>query len=190
MKKIAGILLAAGSSQRFGSNKLITPLIKNEPMVLTAAKKLRDATDSLTIVVRPGDITLNNLLGSINSNIIENPNANQGMGTSLAAGIRANTDVDGWLIALADMPYINVATYNALMEQLRQNASIVTPVYKGQRGHPVGFASSWHSHLIACTGDKGARDLLNANKNIITSVETDDAGILRDIDTPDDMNYS
>jgi len=118
----------------------------------------------------------------------------RGMGATLAAGIRSGVDeappsglehLDGWLIALADMPYIHPNTIRAIAGGLTSPDAIVAPSYQGQRGHPVAFGSALTPRLSALDGDIGARDLLISGH--ITIVDVDDAGIVRDIDTPDDL---
>ena len=113
--------------------------------------------------------------------------ADEGMGTSLAAGINATSSADGWLIALADMPWMQPATITALVNQLKNGASMVAPVYQGQRGHPVGFSARWQQPLQELSGDKGARDLLANYPAELELLTTGDAGILKDIDHPQDL---
>jgi molybdenum cofactor cytidylyltransferase len=110
------------------------------------------------------------------------------MGTSLAAGVNATSDATGWLIALADMPWLQAATINVLADRLNSGASIVAPVYNGRRGHPVGFSSRWKNELQCLSGDRGARDLITAHGNELVLFTTEDAGVLMDVDHPQDLN--
>jgi molybdenum cofactor cytidylyltransferase len=109
------------------------------------------------------------------------------MATSIAAGVQAASQSDGWLIMLADMPWVQAKTIELLKEELLAGASIVAPVYRGQRGNPVGFSARWRDNLLALRGDTGARELLSQNPHELTLLETDDQGVLLDVDFPDDL---
>ena len=101
--------------------------------------------------------------------------------------INATAHADGWLIMLVDMPWIQPSTISAVTDRLKNGASIFAPVYAGQRGHPVGFSSRWLQPLRDLCGDKGGRDLIADNSDVVELLATDDAGILKDIDFPHDL---
>ena len=184
---IVGILLAAGSSSRFGSDKLLHPLADATPLGLAAARRLRPACDRVLAVVRPGSDRLADLLAAEGFELVVSADARLGMGHSLAAGVRAAADAAGWIIALADMPYIAPASYGHVATALRAGGSIVVPEYRGRRGHPVGFAHQWGEQLTALTGDEGARRIVTAFPEAIVRCETDDPGIVRDVDQMADL---
>ncbi|MBT8118755.1 MAG: nucleotidyltransferase family protein [Gammaproteobacteria bacterium] len=189
MTGVTGILLAAGSARRFGAPKLLHPLHNGLPVAAVAAKTVSQVLANTLAVVKPGDHALIEVFTELGLDIIENPRADEGMGTSLAAGVTASVSnmADGWLIALADMPWIQPATISALLERLESGASIVAPVHAGRRGHPVGFSSHWFGSLAELRGDKGARDLIAENAEAVDLLTTADAGVLRDVDYPDDL---
>jgi molybdenum cofactor cytidylyltransferase len=187
MTEIAGILLAAGSARRFGAHKLLQPLHDSVTVAAAAAEVLSAVLPKTTAVVKPGDYLLIELFTELGLHVVENPLAEEGMGTSLAAGITATVDADGWLIALADMPWIQSTTICAVADRLLKGASIVAPVYAGQRGHPVGFSSRWLQPLRSLSGDSGARDLITENADALELLYTEDAGILKDVDYPQDL---
>jgi len=184
---ICGILLAAGASKRFGSDKLLHPLAGQGPVALAALANLRAALAHVIAVVRPGAPLLANRLGTAGATVIECANAEDGMGASLAAAVGASGEVAGWVIALADMPYIRPQTIASIAASLAAGARIAAPAYRGVRGHPVGLASAFRAQLEALRGDEGARSILRENAGIITLIEVDDPGVCRDIDTPDDL---
>ena len=109
------------------------------------------------------------------------------MGESIALGVAARPDAAGWVIAPADMPFIKTATIKAIVKALAPDA-IVAPVHAGSRGHPVAFGKNYGPELMKLTGDEGARAILAAAKPVL--VESDDPGILRDIDSPEDWKAS
>lgn len=109
------------------------------------------------------------------------------MGYSLAAGVAASRDARGWLVALADMPCIRVATLQAVAELIGGGAALAAPSYAGRRGHPVGFAARWRGALLALEGDEGARAILEQSRFLLHVLETDDPGVLQDVDSPADL---
>lgn len=185
--KIVGVLLAAGEGSRFGSDKRLQPLADGTPLAVAAARNLRAGCDEVLAVLRPDDTALAALLVAADCRVIYCAEAEQGMGHSLAAGVRASPEAAGWLIALADMPAIVPASHATVAAALRQGASIAVPTFEGRRGHPVGFAARWRAELLALHGDQGARRLLQAAPAEIELVALDDPGILADIDTPADL---
>ena len=185
--KLCGILLAAGASKRFGSDKLLHPLAGQTPVALAALGRLRAALPKVIAVVRPGASVLENLLSEAGATVILCANAGDGMGASLAAAVSASGDVDGWVIALADMPYIRPETIGRVAASLAAGADIVAPAYRGERGHPVGLSARFRPQLETLVGDEGARSVLKANTALIKLIDVDDPGVCRDIDTPEDL---
>lgn len=184
---ICGILLAAGASKRFGSDKLMHPLAGQTPVAVAALANLRAAVPHVIAVVRPGVPALENCLSEAGATVILCANADEGMGVSLSSAVRASGDVAGWVIALADMPYIRPETIAKIATSLADGADIVAPVYQGERGHPVGWSARFRAQLEALHGDEGGRALLKQNAGLVKLIEVDDPGVRRDIDTPADL---
>ena len=184
---IVGILLAAGGSSRFGSDKLLYPLANATPLGLVAARRLRPACDRVLAVVRPNSDRLADLLAAEGYELVISAASLRGMGHSLAAGVSAAADAAGWVVALADMPYIAPVTFGQVASALRAGGSIVVPEYRGRRGHPVGFAKQWGEQLSALAGDEGARRIVAAFPAAVVRCEVDDPGIVRDVDQLADL---
>ena len=181
-----GVLLAAGRGERFGSHKLLASLPDGMPLAVAAARHLIDALPDSVAVLRPGDEILASLLAAEGLRIVVNPDADHGMGTSLARGVAA-CDAGGWVIALADMPAIQPASISAVAEALAAGAPLAAPVYHGQRGHPIGFARRFREALMSLAGDRGGRDILAQHAQELRLIDVDDAGVLIDIDHPADL---
>ena len=182
-----GILLAAGGSQRFGSNKLLHPVIDNTPMLLSCAQKIARVLPGSVVVINhelDSDIAQLEQLGL---KVVINEQAEKGMGTSLALGISHSQDASGWLIALADMPYISAESYRLLINKLKEGAGIVAPEFEQKRGHPVGFNRVFKEELMSLQGDTGARHLIENHQAQLELLLTDDEGVVRDVDKPSDL---
>lgn len=181
---VVGILLAGGLSRRFGSDKLLHPLTDGTPIAIAAARKLRRACRHCVAVLRPAQKPLGELLAAEGLHVRYSGEAALGMGHSLAAAVRSAPAASGWLVALADMPFIAPTTISLLAYTLRGGASLAAPYYRGRRGHPVGFSGAWFETLSRLRGDCGARELLRQNAAALVQVPCDDPGILADVDTP------
>ena len=190
--KAVGILLAGGYSRRFGTDKLLALLPDSTPIAVAAARALRDGMTlalgegvQIVAVMRPEQNELANLLYGEGITVLASDAVRRGMGASLAAAVTATADAQGWLVALADMPFVKPKTVAAVARALTAENKIAAPAINGRRGHPVGFAASHGAALATLDGDEGARRLLAENE--VTLIACDDAGILRDVDTPGDL---
>jgi molybdenum cofactor cytidylyltransferase len=188
---IVGILLGAGRATRFGSAKLLSLFpggdIPGECIGAASARNLLAAIPEVVAVVRSDDGPLAAALGASGARIVRFTNADEGMGASLACAVRATPNAAGWVVALADMPWILPSTIARIAEALRDGAPLAAPFHEGQRGHPVGFARACHDALAALSGDEGAKSIVAANRDRIVRIDVDDPGILRDVDTPADL---
>ncbi len=185
---IVGVLLAAGAGTRFGGDKLLARLPDETPVGVRAARTLRSGVDRALAVVRPGDVTLARLLEAEGLDVALFSQADDGMGASLAFGVAAAPDADGWIIALADMPFVQRETIEIVAGMLRAGAWIAAPSCRGRRGHPVGFTRALFPELIGLGGDRGARTILERYAPRVEVFESEDPGILLDIDTLNDIS--
>ena len=135
-------------------------------------------------VVRPRAQKLGKILRDAGCNTVVCKNASEGMGTSLAAGVRATSDANGWIVALADMPFIRPETIRIVTKALQEGAAIAAPSFHGERGHPVGFARRFYEELSSLHGDDGARQFLKQHPEWVKVFEVDDPGAVHDIDNP------
>lgn len=187
-----GVLLAAGLGSRYDPSgaclKLLQPVQSGPhtgiPIVAAAARTLTPEVERTLAVVRPRDHPhqreLHELLAGEGCELVICAQAQQGMGASLACGIRASSNADGWVVALGDMPAITRSSIAAVVAALRAGHVTAAPVYRGQRGHPVGFSSRCLHALMVSTGDRGARAVLEEFAPHLIPV--DDEGVLADVD--------
>jgi len=184
---IGGLLLAAGSARRFGGDKLLARLADGKAIAVAAASTLVAVLPRVVAVVRPDADELGAALRECGAQVVVCPRADEGMGTSLAWGVTATPDWTGWLVALADMPFVKPATVTALAAAVADGAAIAAPRYQGRRGHPVCFGASYREALANLAGDRGGRNLLNAAGDRLHLFDCDDPGVLMDIDTLADL---
>lgn len=109
-----------------------------------------------------------------------------GMGDSIAAGVAACPEADGWLIVLGDMPFILPSSIERVVAAIVEDA-VSVPTLNGDYGHPVGFGRSFGAGLMALSGDRGARPLFAQGR--VIEVAVDDPGVLWDIDVPDALVF-
>ena len=179
-----GILLAAGQGTRFGANKLLHPLQDGTPMAVASARTLHSVLAHCIAVVDDSGSEVAKRLTETGLAVIVNPRARDGMGTSIACGVAASPAAGGWVIALADMPNIPTGIVQAVAAGLARGADIIAPLWRGQRGHPVGFAPRHAAALMALQADRGARDIIATHRDTLELIDTQDSGLILDINTP------
>lgn len=188
---LTGILLAAGRGRRFDPagqrNKLLQRLPGGELVVAASARTLLAVFPRVVAVAPPDDGGVGDVLRQLGCEVTVCPDADGGMGLSLAHAIRHSLDApgQGWLVALGDMPFVAPATLQALAAAIEEGAAIAAPLFEGRRGNPVAFGARHRDDLLALDGDQGARRLLAGSP--VAAIDVPDPGILRDIDSPSDL---
>ena len=192
--RIAGILLAAGEGARFGGGKLLARVPRTAygvsagtPIGAASAMHMMAALNDVTAVVRPREAMLEQALAATGARVFTCHRAAEGMGASLACGVSRSLDADGWIVALADMPWIAPTSIAAVADALRDGAEIAATQFEGKRGHPVGFSRKYGPLLASLAGDEGARSVIAARQWALCLVDVDDPGVLRDVDRPSDL---
>ncbi len=184
------IVLAAGNSRRFGSDK--TKICLNaRPMSISIALTLQTITPNVLLIINQNNKNLQQAADKQSINYIINSH-NCGIGSSISQAVTASLQAKGWLICLGDMPLIQPDTYRKIHTALLQGnrQSIILPRYHTKAGHPAGFSKAWGTPLQSLTGDCGARTIINENAHHIHYINVDDCGIHFDIDTQDDLKDS
>jgi molybdenum cofactor cytidylyltransferase len=181
---IAGILLAAGLSSRFGRQKLLERW-RGEPLVRLAAQRLLDAGLTPVLAVVSGAPGLEDALAGLPLGVLTNAAPEVGISGSINIGVRALPAASAAaLIAVADQPYLTAEALGQLTRALSPGR-IVVPCYGGQRGNPPVFDRRFFSELLALDGDRGGQVVVSAHPEAVVEVDLP-AGMGADIDRPDD----
>jgi molybdenum cofactor cytidylyltransferase len=188
--RVAAIVLAAGASQRMGgANKLLAEL-DGVPLVARAVDAALASRAACTVVVTgPDAARVRRALAPRDVVFAHNRAAARGIASSLARGIAAlDPEIDGALICLADMPWVDAAHLDALIAAFARGARpICVPVRGRRRGNPVLWPARHFDALRALSGDVGARALLQRHAREVVRVPMRDAAVTRDVDTPADL---
>ncbi len=195
--KIGAIILAAGSSRRFGDDKRKTMLDTGKSVLATTIGNTASHFDQIMVVLRFGDLGYANALGEeLNDPGITYycaPDSAQGMAHSLGNAIASISKTENWdaaAIFLGDMPFLQPGTVPLLLETYEnspQTAPIVVPVREGSYGHPVIFHHRYFQEITELKGDTGARPIIQAHIEHVIEVPTEDPGVERDIDRPEEI---
>jgi molybdenum cofactor cytidylyltransferase len=185
-----GILLAAGESRRMGYPKPLLE-ISGRTFLAILAEAMLTAVDRLIVVVGAhADAVRGAVPDDPRIFVVENHRYLRGQLSSIKAAIgRVDPGAAGVMVHLADHPMVRGATFAALIEEFRSSRKpIVIARYRGRRGHPVLFARAMLAELSEAPEDQGARVVVAADPERVAYVETDDPGVLADLDTPEDLD--
>ena len=192
MRAVA-IVTAAGSAERFGGKKLLTP-IDGEPLLDHTIDALLDGGVSEVIVVvgRDGRAELErdvNAMLDPRVRAVENPDPSRGMFSSIQEGV-AQAQGDAILVMPGDMPFVSPDTVRAVIAAYERKPAIVSPRYHGKRGHPVALPGSLRDEIRAADPRATLHDVIHAHMHMRVDVEVSDPGVVRDIDRPEDLAKS
>ncbi len=189
--KVAAIVLAAGLSRRMqASNKLLVNF-KGRPLLTHAIDALLASriTDIIVVTGHQAD-AVQNTLTNPSLRFIHNPGYEEGLSTSLRRGLGAvPANTEGVLICLGDMPLLETASINTLLQAFEdQNGNkICLPVYQQKRGNPVLWPRQFFTEILQSSGDAGARWMIKNHPESVHEVPVNDEGIFHDIDTLEDL---
>jgi molybdenum cofactor cytidylyltransferase len=171
-----------------GTQKLLLPFGETtvvEAVVRTAAASRAERT---LVVIGADGQAVRNKLGTSVVEFAVNPDYRLGMLSSVQAGFRAlSSDAEAAVIMLGDQPFLAPAVVDKVIGTYRETGKgIVIPTFQGRRGHPLLIDLKFREEVLALDPAEGLRGLMLARAGDIREVETGDANILRDMDTPED----
>ncbi len=175
----SALILAAGASRRFGSDKRLARLADGTTMLNHSIATVQASGLPFAVVLRAGE---EHLAGAAKYCIASH--AEQGMGSSIADAVAQLDDGSpGCLILPFDLPQLQADSVLRVAEALT-TGTIVQPRCDGRSGHPVAFAAEFFPELRRLRGDSGAREVLRRHRDCVRRLTLNDSGIYRDVDTP------
>lgn len=193
--RLEAIVLAAGAGRRFGGRKLLAPF-EGRPLIVAALNAAFAAPVRRVWLAVDGDPELSAIardharsLGrEMDLEVIVVTDVAEGLGASLRTAVAALPgEAAGVFVFLGDMPRIPPGLAQTLAEGLAAGFDLAAPRFEGRRGHPVLFGRTCFPALLALEGDAGARDLLSGAGERLALIESSDAGVLFDVDRPEDL---
>ena len=183
---ITGIILASGFSRRMQTEKLLldvdgTPMVERVIQAASASQ-----LNEVVLVYQHEDIKRAG--DKYHAKTVFNERADEGQSTSIKTGIKAaSLETDGFMFLVGDQPFLNAETINTLIDAFnREHHSIIVPVYNGKRGNPVIFPATLKDDLLALTGDRGGRVLIETMAERVKLVTIEDERLGTDVDTEED----
>jgi molybdenum cofactor cytidylyltransferase len=181
---IAGILLAAGLSTRFGRQKLLQPY-RGELLVRKTARCFLDAGLQPVVAVVSNDPAFGDALAGLPVTMVENPTPEDGISSSIAIGLRALPETSSAaLIGVADQPYLTVEAVEELLHAYSPGR-IVVPRFGEHRGNPPVFDRRFFADLMQLRGDRGGQVVVNAHPEAVVEISLAEE-IGADVDRPED----
>jgi len=190
---IIAVILSAGESSRMGRPKALLPIdgVRFIERIVATLKSTR--VDEIITVLGHNAEEMRQKVSDLPVKIVVNQDYKQGQLSSLIAAIRCiesgenHHRVDAILVHLVDHPYINVDLVNLMIDRFYETKPlIVVPRYRRRRGHPVIFSRALFAELLAAPLDQGAKTVVHAHRDQTLEIDTDDAGVTVDIDTPEE----
>ena len=189
-KDIHAVLLAAGRSERMGRNNKLLLNVDGIPLVRKSAINILNSNvTSMTVVTGFDENKIINALSGLNVNFVKNINFQEGLSSSLKAGLANITPTpSAVIICLADMPKIQPEHINQLIENFDplKGWEICIPTNNGKRGNPVLIGSRFFPYIFETSGDFGAKQVMKQHPDKIMEVEIGTSDIHFDIDTQDE----
>lgn len=182
---VSAILLAAGESKRMGRLKQLMPLGNSTILEQTLDNLLGSKISDVIVVLGYKAEEVVKKISGRPIKMVVNPIYHQGMGTSIAAGLKfVDSQAQAVMLILGDQPYVDSSTINRLIDEFGNNHKGITiPTYKGKRGHPLIFARKYQAQLSRLSNDIGGREIIKEHPEDVLEVAVDCQGIVIDIDT-------
>ncbi|QFU83230.1 nucleotidyltransferase family protein [Natronorubrum aibiense] len=189
--RVAGVVLAAGTSSRFGADNKLLATVDDEPVVRRATRTLLESSvDPVVVVLGHQADRVRAALEGLPVETHLNEAYETGQASSLRTGIRAvrdHGDCDAAVVALGDMPFVDPETVETLVAAYAANVGeAIAAAFDGERGNPVLFDARFFDVLTDVDGDIGGREIfLESDSSVLVAV--DDPGVRRDVDVPADL---
>ena len=185
------VVMAAGQSSRFGSDKRVAKLGNGETLLSSTLLTVQQCFTDIYIVIKP-DEGLQSLGLPSQTPTIMSQHSHLGLGYSISDAFKqlcSDKNMDNYRAAaiwLADLPWINRQTCS-LLAGMATPDTILQPSYRGELGHPVIFGTKFWKDLSQLKSSRGASSIIKRHSNSRVSVPVNDPGVCSDIDYPADI---
>jgi molybdenum cofactor cytidylyltransferase len=190
---IVAVILSAGESSRMGRPKALLPIggIRFIEKIVSALQATQ--VEKIFVVLGHNAREMREKISGLPVTILVNEDYRQGQLSSLLVAIREiesrnpGCEIEGILVHLVDHPYLSASLVDLMIDRFRESKKlIVIPRYRGRRGHPVIFSRALFAELLKAPLDQGAKAVVHAHRAETLEIDTEDEGIIVDIDTPEE----
>lgn len=187
--KLGLIMLAAGNSRRFGSNKLLygidgMPMYRHILLELVQVRDVFEAqghTCEITVVTQYDEIAQE--AGKLGAQVLYNLHPDEGISSSLKIGLQVNRNMDACLFTVADQPWLRGETILGLVGVfLREEKGIACVEYDGKLGNPCVFSKKYYDELMKLSGDVGGKRVVVAHREDVAVMRVEDGREMVDVD--------
>ncbi|TMB60851.1 MAG: nucleotidyltransferase family protein [Chloroflexi bacterium] len=184
------IVTAAGSAERFGGRKLLAD-VAGQPLLDRTINSLLEggASEVIVVVGKDARAALERDVNAMNDarvRPVENHDPSRGMFSSIQEGVRTASG-DVLLVLPGDMPYVRAETVRAVIAEWTNKRGIVSPRYKGKRGHPVALPIAFRDEIVATPSSSNLHEVIKKHLDQRVDLDVDDPGVGRDVDRPEDL---
>ncbi len=183
------IVTAAGSAERFGGRKLLAD-VDGRPLLERTVASLIDHVAQAIVVVGPDADELRRAIPSLahpKVRVVVNLEPTRGMLSSIQTGLTTVDWADAYAVMPGDMPFVRTETVKLLAEQFACSPGIVSPRYKGKRGHPVFLPSALRDEVLREDPRSNLHEVLKRHPEARVDLDVDDPGVVRDVDRVEDL---
>jgi molybdenum cofactor cytidylyltransferase len=189
---VAAVVPAAGKGERFGGAKLLAD-VDGEALLGRSIRCLLDGgVEEVVVVTAPGSRVETAgpkaipVLGDRRVRLVLNPDPDRGMFSSIQVGL-GTVDADTVLVLPADMPFVDSRTVAAVVKTAVVSGGVISPRYRGERGHPIAMPGSVCRAVAAAEVASNLKQVLADLDPPRTAIDVDDPGVLRDVDVAGDL---
>ncbi len=185
---ICAVVLAAGLSRRMGVQKLLLPFGGKTVIAHIVDKLLASTVDEVHVVAGHKAESIRAELSGRAVSIVNNPNYESGMLSSVRCGLQSLPEkCQAVMVVLGDQPSITTGLVDQMLQAFATtDKSILVPLYKGKRGHPILLSLLYRDEILTHYDDVGLRGLLHSHPNDIHELTVSNASVLCDMDYPED----
>ena len=185
--KLAFIMLAAGNSRRFGSNKLVYE-VDGVPMYQRTLRQLQKAAEKIPdsriiLVTQPQYSEIIDVVKGTGAEVLFNPQPERGIASSMQIGLESAKDADACMFTVADQPWLTAETIIALYDAFQsENKGMACTRHGEKTGNPCVFSKKYYKELMEITGDRGGKQVIKRHPEDVVYSKISDERELQDVD--------